>query len=282
MKLFVCHRSKDEEKVSELLKSMQCELPDNFCIQREMKHTENWKKNVEKRIDMVDAVLFVMSVDTFSSEAIKWEFAKSKQIGKQVLGLFIGEAFYDNPLSEQGYSVFHSNDEVVEYLKHFHSDNRELLIEQYKMMVNSTEKVTEQRLKVHNLFFTVTSTLLSLSLVVGKSLGFTKAGIVGMLVIAAMVYITTFFWQKLIESYGKLNKGKFQIIDQIEKQLQTNMFEREWNVLVNEIKYESNTVTESNIVKNFRYFVLFIGISELCYLAHKVNLLVTLKNIGGW
>ena len=133
-------------------------------------------------------------------------------------------------------------------------------------MVGSTEKVTDQRMRVNNLFFTVTSTILSVSIVVGKSFEFSVVGGIGMLALSIMALLVTFLWEKLVRSYGKLNTGKFTVIDQIEKQLRTNMFENEWNILKQQIGYESNTETEATVVRRFRWFVLMVILVEAIYL----------------
>ena len=153
--------------------------------------------------------------------------------------------------------------------------NPDILLDQYKMMVSSTEKVSEQRLKVNNLFVTITTTLLSLSLLIGKALDFNTFAIIGMIFFAIMALGLTFFWEKLVNSYGKLNKGKFKIIDEIEQKLNTNLFQREWEVLQKEVKYESNTVTELNIIKGFRIFILVIMIAEISYLCYSSTMNIT-------
>src|SRR5690554_564869 len=86
-----------------------------------------------------------------------------------------------------------------------------------------------------------------------------------MLALSIMAFVVTFLWEKLVRSYGKLNTGKFTVIDQIEKQLRTNMFEQEWNVLKQQVGYESNTETEATVVRRFRWFVLIVIIVEVVY-----------------
>ena len=70
----------------------------------------------------------------------------------------------------QGFPVFNKIEDCFKYLEKTYEEDRQLLLEQYKIMVGSTEKVTDQRMRVNNLFFTVTSSILSISLVVGNFL----------------------------------------------------------------------------------------------------------------
>jgi len=46
------------------------------------------------------------------------------------------------------------------------------------------------------------------------------------------------------------------------------MFEDEWQILTEEIKYEPNTRTETKIIKYFRIFIVVIGILEIVYLGY--------------
>jgi hypothetical protein len=139
-------------------------------------------------------------------------------------------------------------------------------MEQYKIMVGSTEKVTEQRLKVHNLFFTIISSLLSVAFILTKSFSFSTLSIVISLLLTLLAFLASFFWENLIVSYGKLNKGKFRVINKIEKELRSNMFENEWDILKNEIGYQPNSETEKNIIIKFRLFIIILGIAEIAYI----------------
>lgn len=271
MKIFICNRSIDAEPanrfIEELLEISECSV----AILRETEHSENWKIEVAKKIQEVDFVLFLLGDKTFDSDQIKWEYAKAKQLNKQIVGVKLPSASVDSIVFCQGFQVFENAKQCLKYLKKVFENDRQLLIEQYKIMVSSTEKVTEQRLKVNNLFFTVTSSILSVALVVGKTLEFSLAGTVAMVILSGMAFLVSFFWEKLINSYGNLNRGKFQVIDNIEKQLRTNMFEYEWKVLTEEIKYEPNTRTEATVIKRFRFFILLVVVIEIVYVVHQLN-----------
>ena len=89
-----------------------------------------------------------------------------------------------------------------------------------------------------------------------------------------MSLLVSYLWEKLINSYGQLNTGKFKVIDKIEKQLRTNMFEDEWKILTEEIKYEPNTKTESKVIKYFRIFIIIVGVIELIYLGYHLYQLI--------
>lgn len=271
MKIFLCNRSTDSDEAKSLVDQLVEASGDSIAVLREEEHSEEWKERVEKQFKEVDFVIFMLGSNTFESDPMKWEYAKAKTLNKQIVGLKLSGVSEGSVLFCQGFSVFSKPDQCWKYLEKTYQEDRQLLLEQYKIMVGSTEKVTDQRLRVNNLFFTVTSSILSVSLVVGKALEFSIVGAVGMLALTGMAFLITFLWEKLIRSYGKLNTGKFAVIDQIEKQLRTNMFEHEWKILKSDVGYESNTETEATIVKRFRWFVLLIAAIEISYVLSKID-----------
>jgi hypothetical protein len=125
-------------------------------------------------------------------------------------------------------------------------------------------------MKVNNLFFTITSSILSVAFVLGKTYSFAPLSVFAMFILTFLALLTSYFWEKLVNSYGKLNTGKFKVIDRLEKELRTNMFEEEWQILTNDIKYEPNTRTETKIVQRFRYFIYAILTVEVLYLIVKL------------
>lgn len=271
MKVFVCSRTIDADKSSDALDALLLASEDSIAILRENEHSDNWKERVENQLKEVDFVVFLIGHETFKSDPMKWEYAKSKNLNKQIVGIKLNSACEQSVLFCQGFPVFRKIDECWKYLEKTYSEDRQLLLEQYKIMVGSTEKVTDQRMRVNNLFFTVTSSILSVSLVVGKAFEFSLAGSVGMLILSTMAFVVTFFWEKLVRSYGKLNTGKFAVIDQIEKRLRTNMFEHEWNILQQQIGYESNTETEAKVISRFRWFILAVVSVELMYILSQID-----------
>lgn len=274
MKLFICNRSIDKVATESIVKDLLTVSESSIAIQQETEHSENWKILVEKKMQESDFIVFVIGADTFASEQIKWEYAKAKSLNKQIVGFKLSTASIESILFCQGFQVFEKAEYCFKFLSKTYDDDRKLKFEQYKMMVSSTEKVTESRMKVNNLFFTITSSILSVGFVLGKTFGFTIAATIGMIVLTAMSLLVSYFWERLIDSYGKLNTGKFKVIDKIEKQLRTNMFEDEWKILTEDIKYEPNTRTETKVIKYFRTFIIIVGIIELLYLGYHLYQLI--------
>lgn len=271
MKVFVCSRSTDKKLVIEALSKLEQESNQSIAVLQEKEHSDSWKKTVETKFSDVDFVIFYLGSDTFNSESLKWELQKAKELNKRIIGIKLSNVSNETLMFFHSSHIFNSSKNAVCYMNTTFCSDQKLLVDQYKIMVSSTEKVTDQRLKVNNLFFTITSSVLSISVVVGKTLSFSLVAIIGMLLFAVLAFLVTYFWEKLIKSYGKLNTGKFQIIDEIEKKLRTNMFEREWYVLQEVVEYDSNTETEVSIITSFRKIIVLIFLIELLYLLHSLG-----------
>jgi hypothetical protein len=274
MRIFICNRTTDAKEAEKAIADLLKQSENSVAIIRETEHSESWKNNVEKKFKEADFVLFLLGNDTFISDQLKWEYAKSKELNKQIVGLKLSDASSESILYCQGFQVFDNVEQCLKFLVRTFEDDRKLKLEQYKIMVGSTEQVTDQRLKVNNLFFTVTSSILSVAFIFGKTFGFSIPGLIGMIVLTMMAFMVSFFWEKLINSYGNLNKGKFLVIDKIEKQLRSNMFEDEWKILTQDIKYEPNTQTEALIIQRFRIFIIMAFLVELLYLVFKIRELI--------
>jgi hypothetical protein len=274
MKLFICNRTIENQEVESLINDLLNTSENALAIQRETEHSDNWKDIVEQKMQESDFVVFAIGKETFQSDQLKWEYAKAKQLNKQIIGIKLRETTDDSILFCQGFQVFDNAQQSYKYLTKTYEDDRKLKFEQYKMMVSSTEKVTESRMKVNNLFFTITSSILSVSFVLGKTFSFSIAAMIGMFVLTLLSFMVSFFWEQLIDSYGKLNTGKFKVIDKIEKQLRTNMFEDEWKILTEEIKYEPNTRTETKVITYFRIFIVIVAVLELIYLGYLLYQLI--------
>jgi hypothetical protein len=270
MKIFICHRSIDRENsdktISELLKVSE----NSVAILKQTEQNVNWKDIVESKIIESDFVVFLIGNDTFNSEQIIWEYAKAKSLNKQIVGIRLKNATEESILFCQGFQVFDNSAQALKYLERTFVSDRQLKIEQYKIMVGSTEKVTDARMKVNNLFFTMTSSILSVAFVLGKTYSFVPLSILAMLVLTGLALLITYFWDKLVNSYGKLNTGKFKVIDRIEKELRSNMFEEEWRILTQEIDYEPNSRTETKIVERFRLFIFLALSAEIIYLGYQL------------
>jgi hypothetical protein len=270
MKIFICYRSIDKVNGDEVISELLHNSENSVAILKQTEHIDNWKDIVESKMKNSDFVVILIGQETFQSEPIKWEFQKARSLNKQIIAIKLRNVSEESILNCQGFQIFDNSVQAFKYLDKTYLIDRQLKIEQYKIMVSSTEKVTDSRMKVNNLFFTITSSILSVAFVLGKTYSFNPLSVLAMVVLSALALLTTYFWEKLVKSYGKLNTGKFKVIDRIENDLRTNMFDEEWKILTGDINYEPNTTTETKIVERFRYFILFILVTEIIYLLYKL------------
>lgn len=104
------------------------------------------------------------------------------------------------------------------------------LFEQYKMYVESAEKISDRRQNANNYFITINTaiiTLLGLSFQIDffEKLFWAR----GLLALLGII-IAIIFWF-LLHSYKQLNSGKFKVIHAIEKELPLALYDYEWEVL---------------------------------------------------
>lgn len=108
-----------------------------------------------------------------------------------------------------------------------HNEDKQTYFEQYKMFVDSAEKVSDKRMSANNYFLTVNTALISLTglLITSKVLLFhfnvmRLVGILGLII--------CLIWFFIVLSYKQLNSGKFAIIHRIEKKLPIHLYADEW------------------------------------------------------
>lgn len=104
----------------------------------------------------------------------------------------------------------------------------EHLLEQYKIYINATEKISDRRQKANEFFLTLNSALVTL-------LGFviSKANhIVVTVSLASIGGITMcYLWYRILRSFKGLNSGKFKVIHAIEARLPLALYDTEWEIL---------------------------------------------------
>lgn len=101
------------------------------------------------------------------------------------------------------------------------------LFEQYKLYVDSAQKISERRVSANNYLLTVNAflvTLYGLALARDyKDHWMTLVPVAGLLV--------SMTWHEIIKSYRDLNTVKFKIIHELEQQMPAALFAYEWKLL---------------------------------------------------
>ena len=140
-------------------------------------------------------------------------------------------------------------------------------------MVTSTEKVTDDRQKTNVFFLTLVSSLLSISIFIGKEFSFSVISLWVMFGISFITLIMTIFWLYTVHSYRLLNKGKFALIYELEDKLKSNIFEREWKILKEGVKYKETSYIEKVLVITFICITSITALIEIgcIFLIRKVK-----------
>ena len=115
------------------------------------------------------------------------------------------------------------------------------LLEQYKLYVETSQHVTEKRQNSNNYLLTLNSSLVSLFVVLLSTFGHRRLNAL----VPATGLVVCFIWYSLVDSYKDLNRAKFVVIYEIEKQLPAALFRREWDVCgLNQKKEKDKPVEE--------------------------------------
>ena len=103
----------------------------------------------------------------------------------------------------------------------------EHLLEQYKIYINSSEKISDRRQKSNEFFLGLNSALVAaLGFIATKTNGLEIANL---LILSSIAGITLcYLWYRTIYSYKCLNSGKFKVIHTIEKRLPLSLYDTEW------------------------------------------------------
>lgn len=106
-----------------------------------------------------------------------------------------------------------------------------LLLEQYKLYVEMTDKVSERRHHANSFFLTVNTALITAltGLISLTDQAVVQYGWIAVAAVAGVVFCLA--WRRLILSYHQLNRGKFKIIHLLEARLPARLFDAEWDAL---------------------------------------------------
>ena len=106
----------------------------------------------------------------------------------------------------------------------------EHLLEQYKIYINSAEKISDRRQKSNEFFLTLNSALVVLLGFIGTKAKGMKIDYILLLASLSGVAIC-YLWYRIIYSYKCLNSGKFKVIHAVEKRLPLALYDTEWEAL---------------------------------------------------
>lgn len=102
------------------------------------------------------------------------------------------------------------------------------LLEQYKIYIDSAEKISDRRQKTNEFFLGLNTGLVALLTFIT-----TKTSNMGIILPIAFIagIIMCYLWYRIIRSYKGLNTGKFKVIHEIESRLPLALYDTEWEIL---------------------------------------------------
>jgi hypothetical protein len=101
----------------------------------------------------------------------------------------------------------------------------------YKIMVQSSESLVARRQGVNTFFLTMNGALLTAYGLIVQTADFGELRAAGIAVLGLAGVVLCFAWRSLIVSFGQLNRGKFSVINTIERYLQVAIYAAEWEAL---------------------------------------------------
>lgn len=127
------------------------------------------------------------------------------------------------------------------------------LLDQYRLLVESSERVVARRQTANTFFLSINSALLVVAGVLLREGDLTSvvAG-TGGAVLSAIGFFINFAWERMVMSSRQLNDAKFKIIHLLEEHLPAAVFTAEWDALGrgdDPSLYRPFTVIENRIPK---------------------------------
>lgn len=113
----------------------------------------------------------------------------------------------------------------------FDEAEREVLFEQYKLFVDTSERLVARRQAVNTFFLSANALALSAIGLVANGTREADWGLIGIFAIAVAAMMLCWAWRTLVRSYAQLNRGKFDVIDRLEDHVPAAMFRAEWAAL---------------------------------------------------
>lgn len=134
-----------------------------------------------------------------------------------------------------------------------------LAVEQYKLMLGTTESLESRRQTLHTFFMSINSLFLAAIGLLGKESLDNSAVAVGIVVLASAGGLLSESWRRQVVSYGHVAASKWTVINAFESCLPSRPFCAEWRALQRR-DYRSFTSNETAIPLAF---VVLYGIAIL-------------------
>lgn len=277
MEIFVVHKSDEVNAAKKELREFKNDIgiPFKFIFLKQNTWTD-WKTQAKKKLNACEIVILFNSESAISSVNVSWELEEAISYGKTVLNWEPGQR--NENTKELLVKKFHFRGEFENCFKPI-NDNDEQALELYKIMVESSESLVQRRQVVASFYVTlVVGLIAAMGYMLKESLVSTSS--MWLLSIPTFLgALLSWSWNNVIDGYGKLNEGKFAVINEIEKSFSIRIFTAEWFALGNGLrphKYRSFTRTERIVPQVF--FFGFLG-SSIYFILQNQTLICTFKEL---
>lgn len=177
--------------------------------------------------------------------------------------------------------------------------------EEFKLMYESAEKVTDRRIALNKFNYSIcTAIFLAIAFLWDWSLTnaeYDLAGIFMVMILSGIASIFTFYWERMIKDYKSLNNAKFNVINGMSKNLffpnetsgvkidSYEPFTKEWDELQNLSALQTKKRFKIVALKssNLEYFIpyafraIFLSISFLSLFAIILNFSEFIDSVEG-
>lgn len=304
MKYFVIHSGKDMATVQDLTQNWSNEYEYAQFVMLDGTQ-EDWQGDATARIRECNKVLYIVGDTSAQSKNIQAELDIAAREHKDIYVYKLQES---NPINDSltragkkahtsqgeyegetvisrigsrvflldgkqlGEQMVRDSQEIKTILKGMTFEDKETLMEQYKMFVQTSEDLVTRKQSVNTFYITLNSIMLSaiVSIVcaAGDLLQFESGNLLIYIVsafLSAIGVVICTSWITLLRSYADLNASKMAIIGCIEEHLALKLYDTEWALLTRRIgsrKYRSFTVKEVAVAKIF--MVLYVCVIAVC------------------
>jgi hypothetical protein len=136
------------------------------------------------------------------------------------------------------------------------ADAQSLALEQYRLMLETTESLQARRQSLHTFFMSINSLFLAAIGLLAKESLDNSAVAVGVIVLGLAGGLLSESWRRQVLSYGNVAKSKWTVINEFEVGLPARPFCAEWQVLQRLPSHRSFTENEATIPLAF--LVLYV------------------------
>ena len=259
MNIYVIYKFDDHALVKETVENIQKTIPagNSLFMFEPNRKSKFWRLHAKRKIKESQMVILFDSLSgdkTTVGKHISWELKQAEKHGKRIV-IFktdpeaLNRFWYESGYSEQGprqskhktvplqEAIPFMEKECSWQMDHnlLHKASTEaltdaemqLLLAQYRIMIDTSEKLMERRQQTVSLYITLCTALIAL---IGAAFSLNNANVCAFIVLVSGFILWTLCtnWKLSLESYDLNNRGKFAVINVLEKYLPAEIFECEY------------------------------------------------------